>query len=43
MLAAICDDTLNMLNMPYITPNPQRWDYSDISGGGMEWLKDPPT
>ena len=34
MLATICDDTRNVLNMQHITPNPKRQDYSDIPGGG---------
>ena len=38
MLATICDDTWNVLNMQHI-----RWDYSDITGGGHNRLKDPPT
>ena len=29
-LATIRDDTWNVLNMQYITPNTKRWDYSDI-------------
>ena len=43
MLATICDDTWNMLNMQHVTPNSERWDYSEISGGGMDRLKDPPA
>ena len=31
MLATICDDTWNVLNMQYIIPNSKRWD-SNISG-----------
>ena len=34
MLATIHDDTWNVLNMQYITPNTKRWDYSDIHGSG---------
>ena len=34
MLATIRDDTCNMLNMQHIIPNSERWDYSDIPGGG---------
>ena len=34
MLATIRDDTWNLLNMQHITPNLERWDYSDISDGG---------
>ena len=34
MLALIHDDTWNVLNMQYITPNSKRLDYSDIPGGG---------
>ena len=33
MLATICDDTWNVLNMQPITPNSKRWDYSDTPGG----------
>ena len=39
MLATICDDTWNMLNMQHITPNSKRWDYSDIPSGGTEKIK----
>ena len=41
MLATICDDTWNVLNMKHITPNLKRWDYSDIPGGGTEKIKEP--
>ena len=34
MLATICDDTRNVLNMQHITPNLKRWDYSYILHGG---------
>ena len=34
MLAAIRDDTWNVLNMQHIIANSKRWDYSDIPGGG---------
>ena len=36
MLATICDDTWNALNMQHITPNSKRWDYSEIPGGGRK-------
>ena len=36
MLATIRDDTCNMLNMQHIIPNSERWDDSDIPGGGHE-------
>ena len=34
ILATIPDDTRNILNLQYITPNSEIWDYSDIPGGG---------
>ena len=37
MLATVCADTWNVLNMQHIIPNSKRWDYSDIPGGGHEW------
>ena len=43
MLATIHDDTWNVLNMQDITPNSERCDYSDITGGGHKKIKDPPT
>ena len=43
MLATICDDTWNVLDMQHITPYSKRWDYSDIPGGGHKRFKDPPT
>ena len=43
MLATIRDDTWNVLNMQHITPNSERWDYSDTPGGGHKRLKNPPT
>ena len=41
MLALICDDTWNVLNMQHITPNSKRWDYSDIPSGCTEKIKGP--
>ena len=41
MLAKICDDTWNVLNMQQITPNLKRWHYSDIPSGGHKSLKGP--
>ena len=45
MLTTIRDDIWNVLNMQHITPNANRWDYSDIPGGGhkqVNRLKDLP-
>ena len=39
MLATIRDDTRNVLNMQHLTPNSERWDYSDIPGGGTDNIK----
>ena len=36
MLAAICVDTWNVLNMQHLTPNLKIWDYSDIPSGGYK-------
>ena len=41
MLATIRDDTWNVLNIHHIIPNSKRWDYSDIFGGGHEYIKRP--
>ena len=41
MLAAIRDDTQNVLNIQHITPNSKRWDYSDTPGGGHKKTKGP--
>ena len=41
MLATICDDPCNVLNMQPITPNLERWDYSDIPSGGHKKIKGP--
>ena len=41
MLATICDNTWNVLNMQHITPNSKRWDYSDIPGGGHKQIEGP--
>ena len=41
MLAAICDDTWNVLNMQHITPNSKRWHYSDSPSGGHKKIKGP--
>ena len=41
MLATIRDDTGNVLNMQHITPNPKRWDYWDIPGGGHKKIEGP--
>ena len=35
MMATIRDDTRNVLNMQHITPNSERWDYSDMPAGGI--------
>ena len=43
MLATICDDAWNVLNIQHITPHSKRWDYSDTSGGGHKKIKGPPT
>ena len=34
MSATIRYDTWNVLNMQHLSPNSERWDYSDILGGG---------
>ena len=34
MLATICVDTWNVLNMHQIAPKSKRWDYLEIPGGG---------
>ena len=36
VLATICNNKWNLLNMQHITPNLKRWDYSDILNGGHE-------
>ena len=41
MMATICDDTWNVLNMQHITPHSKRRDYSDIIGGGHKKIKGP--
>ena len=41
LLATIRDDTWNVLNMQHIIPNPKKWDYSDIPGGGHKQSKGP--
>ena len=41
MLATICDDTWNVLNIQHITPNLNRWDYQDTPGGGHKKIKGP--
>ena len=43
MLATIRDDTWNVHYIQHMIPNSKRWDYSDIPGGGINRLKDPPT
>ena len=43
MLATISNDTWNMLNMQHIISNLERWDYSDIPGGGHKEIKGPGT
>ena len=43
MLAIVRDDTWNVLNMQYITPNSKRWDCSDILVGRQKGLKDLPA
>ena len=43
MLATIRDDTWNVFNMLYITPNSKKWDYSDIPSGGHKRFMVPPT
>ena len=40
MLVTIRDDTRYERNM-HITPYSKRWDYSDISGGGLKNIKGP--
>ena len=41
MLATIRDDTWNVLHMQHITPNLNRWDYSNIPGDGHKKIKGP--
>ena len=41
MLATIRDNTWNVLNMQHIIPKSKRWDYSDIPGGGHEYINGP--
>ena len=41
MLAIICDDTWNVLNMQHLTTNSKRWDYPDVPGGGYKQIKGP--
>ena len=43
MLVTNRDDTWNVLNIQYITPDSKRWYHSDIPGGGHKRLMDPPT
>ena len=43
MLAIICGDTWNMLNMQHKTPNSKRWGFSDIPSVAIKRLKDLPT
>ena len=40
MLVTNRDDSWNVLNLQHITPNSQRWDYSDILGGGQKRVKE---
>ena len=41
MLATICDDTWNVLNMQHIIPNSKRCNYSNIPSGGHKYIKGP--
>ena len=41
MLATICDDTCNVLNMKHVTHNSKRWDCSDTLGGSKKNIKSP--
>ena len=41
MLATIHDGTWSVLNTQHITPNSERWDYSDIPGDSHKKIKGP--
>ena len=41
MLATICDDTWNVLNMKHVTHNSKRWDCSDTLGGSNKNITGP--